>query len=89
MVNYYKPIKGIPINAHLVPCPYYIPDDFVLIQVATPPGLTAFRTGDTITVSGSEKYVIILSGYTQSQEGLNAIAGDTTMGMLFCGRVPN
>ena len=89
LVNYYKPIKGIPILSNFVPCPYYIPDDFVLIQVATPPGLTAFRTGDTITVSGSEKYVIILSGYTQSQEGLNAIAGDTTMGMLFCGRVPN
>ena len=89
LVNYYKPIKGIPINAHLVPCPYYIPDDFVLIQVATTPGLTAFRPGDTITVSGSEKYVVILGGYDQSQEGLNDIAGDTTIGMLFCGRVPN
>ena len=72
-----------------VPCPYYIPDDFVLIQVATPPGLTAFRTGDTIQVSGSEKYIIIIAGSVQSQEGLNAIAGDTTIAMLFCGRVPN
>ena len=89
LANYYKPIKGIPINAHLVPCPYYIPDDFVLIQVATTPGLTAFRPGDTITVSGSEKYVIILGCYNQSVEGLNEIAGDSTQGMLFCGRVPN
>tara|TARA_B100000945_G_scaffold320853_1_gene332429 strand:+ start:53 stop:2557 length:2505 start_codon:yes stop_codon:yes gene_type:complete len=89
LVNYYKPIKGIPIMSSFVPCPYYIPDDFVLIQVATPPGLTAFRVGDTITVSGSEKYVVIIAGYQQSQEGLNMIAGDTTLGMLFCGRVPN
>tara|TARA_B100001113_G_C20944961_1_gene550502 strand:- start:219 stop:842 length:624 start_codon:yes stop_codon:yes gene_type:complete len=89
LANYYKPIKGIPINAHLVPCPYYIPDDFVLIQVATTPGLTAFRPGDTITVSGSEKYVVILGCYNQSVEGLNEIAGDSTQGMLFCGRVPN
>ena len=89
LANYYKPIKGIPIMSSFVPCPYYIPDDFVLIQVATPPGLTAFRPGDTITVSGSEKYTVILGCYSQSQEGLNEIAGDTTVGMLFCGRVPN
>lgn len=88
-VNYYRPIKGIPIQSHFIPCPYYIPDDFILIQVSTAPGLTDFRPGDTITVSGSEKYVVILGCVTQSQEGLNQIAGDSTVGMLFCGRVPN
>lgn len=89
LVNYYKPIKGIPICSNFVPCPYYLPDDFVLIQVATPPGLTAFRTGDSIQVSGSEKYIIIIAASVQSQEGLNQIAGDTTIAMLLCGRVPN
>ena len=88
-IDYYRPIKGIPIMSHFVPCPYYIPDDFVLIQVSTAPGLTDFRPGDTITVSGSEKYVVILGCVNQSQEGLNQIAGDSTVGMLFCGRVPN
>ena len=58
-------------------------------RVSTAPGLTDFRPGDTITVSGSEKYVVILGCVTQSQEGLNQIAGDSTVGMLFCGRVPN
>ena len=25
-------IKGIPLTSQFVPCPYYLPDDFVLIQ---------------------------------------------------------
>tara|TARA_B100001769_G_scaffold128099_1_gene99992 strand:- start:860 stop:3304 length:2445 start_codon:yes stop_codon:yes gene_type:complete len=89
LANYYRPIKGIPIMSNFVPCPYYIPDDFVLIQISTAPGLTDFRPGDTVTVSGSEKYIVILGCVTQSQEGLNEIAGDSTVGMLLCGRVPN
>ena len=74
---------------NFVPCPYYLPDDFVLIQVGTAPGLTAFRSGDTITVSGSEKYVIIMAAVNQSQTGLNDLTGDTVEGMLLCGRIPN
>ena len=88
-VDYYRPIKGIPLMGNFVPCPYYLPDDFVLIQVGTAPGLTAFRSGDTITVSGSEKYVIIMAAVNQSQTGLNKLTGDTVEGMLLCGRIPN
>ena len=87
--NYYKPIKGIPIMGNFIPCPYYMPDDFVLIQVSAAPGLTEFRTGDEITVSSSEKYVVIVGAVLQSQEGLNEVAGDSSVGMLFCGRIPN
>ena len=57
--NYHKPIKGLPINSSWFPCPYYLPDDFVMIQLAVTPGATVVRSGDTITVSGSEVYTVI------------------------------
>lgn len=84
--NYYKPIKGIPISNYLMPCPYYIPDDYIMLQVATSPGLTQFRTGDTITVSPSEIYEIIVAGYQTSQNGLDNINGNNSIGMIFAAR---
>jgi len=85
--NYYKPIKGLPIGNNLVPCPYYIPDDFVMLQVSTSPGLTEFRTGDTVTVSASEVYEIIRASYQTNQNGLDEINNNSSIGMLFCARV--
>jgi len=85
--NYYKPIKGIPIGNNLVPCPYYIPDDFVMLQVSTSPGLTEFRTGDTVTISASEVYEIIRASYETQQNGLDNINNNSSIGMLFCARV--
>ena len=35
--NYYKPIKGIPVCNNIMPVPYYLPDDFAMLQVATTP----------------------------------------------------
>jgi hypothetical protein len=32
ITTYTSVIKGIPINGNLIPCPYYMPDDFVLID---------------------------------------------------------
>ena len=84
--NYYKPIKGIPISNRLLPIPYYLPDDFVMLQVATTPGLTAFRTGDTVTISGSEVYEIIFASYQSQQNGLDDIDNNSTIGMLFMAR---
>jgi len=84
--NYYKPIKGIPIGDKLIPCPYYMPDDFVLLQVATTPGLTQFRPGDTVTVSPSEVYEIVLAGYQTQQNGLDNINNNNTIGMLLMAR---
>ena len=31
-LNYNAVIKGLPLTSQFVPCPYYLPDDFVLIQ---------------------------------------------------------
>ena len=84
--NYYKPFKGLPINERMVPCPYYLPDDFVMLQVSTTPGLTAFRTGDTVTVGGTETYEIIKASYQTQQNGLDGIDNNSTIGMLFMAR---
>mgnify|MGYP001293642470 CR=1 FL=1 len=87
--NYYKPIKGIPLSHTFAPCPYYLPDDFVMIQAAVTPGGTTFRPGDTVEVATNEKYVIIVGDEYNDQEGLDGIAGNTAKGMLFCGRLAN
>lgn len=84
--DYYKPIKGLPISNKLLPCPYYLPDDFVMLQVATTPGLVAFRPGDTVTVSGSEIYEIIGASYQSQQNGLDNVNNNSTIGMLFMAR---
>ena len=85
--NYYKPFKGLPINERMVPCPYYIPDDFVMLQVSTTPGLTQFRTGDTVTVGGTETYEIIRGSYQTQQNGLDGVDNNSTIGMLFLARI--
>ena len=84
--NYYKPIKGIPVCNNIMPVPYYLPDDFAMLQVATTPDQVFFRTGDTVTISGSEIYEIVLASYEQQQTGLNGTASGTTIGMLFLAR---
>tara|TARA_B100000287_G_scaffold89696_2_gene82078 strand:+ start:1168 stop:3045 length:1878 start_codon:yes stop_codon:yes gene_type:complete len=66
--NFHKPIKGLPVNSGFFPCPYYLPDDFVMIQLAVTPGATVVKSGDTITVSGSEVYTVIeASGETNDE----------------------
>ena len=84
--NYYKPMKGLPISHNVMPCPYYLPDDYIMLQVATSPGLTQFRPGDTVAVSAGEVYEIILAGYQTQQNGLDNVASNQSMGMLFCAR---
>lgn len=70
-------IKGIPLNSRLVPVPYYIPDDFVLIDFRYNLSGVNIQQGDTITVSPSEVYTVITGSYNQS---------GTTRGILFCAR---
>ena len=75
---YFNPvIKGLPLNPLLIPSPYYIPNDFVLIdfQINTPS--VNVQQGDTITISGSEVYTVITASYNQTT---------TTRGMAFCAR---
>ncbi len=85
-VDYYKPIKGLPINNQLVPCPYYLPDDFVMIQAEVSPGATNFLPGDTVTISGSEVYTIITADNQNNLTGLDGVANNTANGMIFAAR---
>ena len=85
-VGYHKPIKGLPICNSLVPCPFYMPDDFVMIQAEITPGATVFRPGDTVTVSGSEVYTIIIADNYTNQTGLDGVANNTANGMIFAAR---
>ncbi len=84
--DWFKPIKTIPLSQKMIPCPYYLPDDFAILQVATTPGLISFRPGDTVTISASEVYTIILASYESQQTGFDGIANNTTTGTLFLAR---
>ena len=92
-VDWYKPIKGIPISTWLAPVPYYFPDDYALIQFSVSPGNTEFRYGDTITIGTSpneEKYMVIVPAYdTNSRDWTKNITPNYTQcqGVLFCARV--
>ena len=70
-------IKGIPVCSKMIPCPYYIPDDFVMIDFKYSASETNIQQGDTITISGSEVYEVIHGSYNQYGE---------TAGILFCAR---
>ena len=72
-------IKGLPLDGHLVPSPYYIPDDFVLIQFDYNAVSTNIQNGDTVTISGSEVYEVITGSYDTDD-------GGRTKGILFCAR---
>lgn len=75
--NYNAVIKGIPVCSSMVPCPYYLPDDFVLIDFRYASSETDIQQGDTITISGSEVYEVITGSYNQYTE---------TAGILLCAR---
>ena len=75
--SYNAVIKGIPLNLNLIPVPYYIPDDFVLIQFELSSPSANIQQGDTITISGSEVYTVIQGSYRQDTR---------TRGILFCAR---
>ena len=84
--NFHKPIKGLPISSNMFPCPYYLPDDFVMIQLAVTPGATVVKSGDTITVSGSEVYTVVeCSGSTNQTLYDNASVTVSTW-ICFCAR---
>lgn len=77
VANSNKVLKGIPLNGLLLPVPYYIPDDFVLIQFHYSAPAANIQQGDTVTISGSEVYTVICGSYNQT---------DATRGILFCAR---
>ena len=85
-VNYYKPIKGLPLSINLAPIPYYLPDDFVVIPFDITPGQADVRVGDTITISASEVYEVVHYSYTQLDESYDGITDNRTIGVVFAAR---
>jgi hypothetical protein len=61
----------------MIPCPYYLPDDFVLIDFSSATDQQIIQQGDTVTVSGGEVYTVIDGSYNQTSR---------TRGVLFCAR---
>lgn len=51
----YPVYKNIPVNPHFMPVPYYLPQDFIIMEL---PWVNA-AIGDTVTVSPSEIYTIV------------------------------
>ncbi len=78
ILNHNAVIKGIPLSSHMVPCPFYLPDDFVLINFDHASPSQNIQQNDTITITeGSEVYTVIDGAYNQT---------DRTRGVLFCAR---
>lgn len=75
--NFNAVIKGLPINGNLLPVPFYMPDDFVLINFHYNAANANIQQWDTITVSPSEVYTVICGSYNQTS---------LTRGILFCAR---
>lgn len=75
--DYNAVVKGIPLNAVMVPSPYNMPDDFAMIDFDYASPSTNIQQGDTITISGSEVWTVITGSYNQATR---------TRGMLFCAR---
>ena len=84
--NYYKPIKGLPIQSCWAPVPYYLPDDFVVIPFNVTPGATTFHPGDSIEVSASEIYKIVEVSYSVNQTTYDGVASNSSEGIAFCAR---
>ena len=77
VLNHNAVIKGLPLSSHMVPCPFYLPDDFVLIQFDHASPGQNIQQYDTVTISGSEVYTVIDGAYNQTNR---------TRGILFCAR---
>jgi len=75
--NYNAVVKGIPLQGTFLPVPYYMPDDFVLIDFHHDAPSANIQQYDTVTISGSEVYTVIQGSYNQS---------GSTDGILFCAR---
>ena len=75
--NYNAVVKGIPLQSTFIPTPYYMPDDFVLIDFHHDAPSANIQQYDTVTISGSEVYTVIQGSYEQT---------GSTDGILFCAR---
>mgnify|MGYP001166720341 FL=1 len=74
-------IKNIPTCSKMVPCPYYLPDDFALFTFDYNAISANINQGDTITVSGSEVWQVIDGSYCTNE------GSSRTSGIIFCARI--
>ena len=78
VLNHNAVYKGIPLSSQIIPCPFYLPDDFVLIEFDNPAPGANIQQYDTITISeGSEVYSVIDGSYNQTTR---------SRGILLCAR---
>ena len=75
--NYNAVVKGVPLNAMMVPSPYNMPEDFGLIDFIYDAPSVNIQQGDTITISGTEVWTVIHGVYNQTTK---------TRGILFVAR---
>ncbi len=75
--NYNAVVKGVPLNAMMVPSPYNMPEDFGLIDFVYDAPSVNIQQGDTITISGTEVWTVIHGVYNQTTK---------TRGILFVAR---
>ncbi len=75
--NFNAVIKGLPLQVKIAPVPYYLPNDFAMIDFDVSTPQANIQQGDTITVSNNEVYTIITGSYNQTTR---------TRGILFCAR---
>ena len=52
------------------------------------PASTVFYPGDTVEISASEKYMVVVGGYEDYATGLDNVASGTSIAMLLCARIP-
>lgn len=76
--NFNAIIRGIPVSTSIVPVPYYLPDEFVLVMFDNATPSLNVQQGDTLIVEEDvEEYMIITGSYNQTTR---------TRGILFCAR---
>lgn len=84
--DYDRVIKGLPLSDCASPRLYTLPEDFVMIDFNFTPGATTFLVGDTITISASEIYEVVLASFTANANTYDGIANNSVHGILFCAR---
>ena len=75
--NYNAVVKGVPLNAMMVPSPYNMPEDFGLIDFIYDAPSVNIQQGDTITIDETEVWTVIHGVYNQTTK---------TRGLLFVAR---
>jgi hypothetical protein len=84
--DYDRVIKSLPLSDCASPRLYTLPEDFVMIDFNFTPGATTFLVGDTITISASEIYEVILPSFTTDASTYDGITNNSVHGILFCAR---